>query len=226
MEEIWLPLFGQTWYEVSNLGRVRSWIINARSQERLEEPVILNTWLSSHGYPCVSAGPRGKTRAQQVHTLVLTAFAGPRPDGPGRWECRHIDGDKTNNRWPENLKWGTAKENGEDRARLHEISRGEERHNSVLTAEVVVQMRERYALGGVTYQELAIQYGLHSDTIGQIIRGTRWKHFGGPRTSLGKGHGRGGNRGKNPVPSTEPDKTYAFDKDGQGYFINKHGRLV
>lgn len=46
-----------------------------------------------------------------VHSLVLMAFVGPRPKG---MQCRHLDGNNLNNR-PENLRWGTAKENYSDR---------------------------------------------------------------------------------------------------------------
>lgn len=39
-----------------------------------------------------------------VHILVAEAFLGPRPGGME--ECRHLDGDKLNNR-ADNLRWGT-----------------------------------------------------------------------------------------------------------------------
>jgi len=93
--EIWLPISGFDKYEVSNLGRVKSHHRNGR---------ILRPGLSNFGHLSVVLG-RGNTR--MVHALVLTAFAGPRPPG---MECRHLDGDPTNNHF-DNLRWGTRSEN-------------------------------------------------------------------------------------------------------------------
>lgn len=44
----------------------------------------------------------------KVHRLVCEAFHGPPP--PGRNICLHLDEDPDNNR-PDNLRWGTQKEN-------------------------------------------------------------------------------------------------------------------
>jgi len=52
-----------------------------------------------------------KSRIFRVHRLVLEAFVGPCPEG---MECRHLDGDPSNNRL-ENLRWGTPAENTEDK---------------------------------------------------------------------------------------------------------------
>lgn len=48
---------------------------------------------------------KGKT--YKVHQLVCEAFNGPRGEAQ---VCMHLDEDYTNNR-PENLKWGSQKEN-------------------------------------------------------------------------------------------------------------------
>jgi hypothetical protein len=46
-----------------------------------------------------------------VHRLVLEAFAGP---SPSRHVCRHLNGNPTDNRWPENLEWNTRRRNLQD----------------------------------------------------------------------------------------------------------------
>jgi len=48
-----------------------------------------------------------RNKTYKVHRLVCEAFNGPAPEGA---VCMHLDEDYTNNR-PENLKWGTQKEN-------------------------------------------------------------------------------------------------------------------
>ena len=66
----------------------------------------------SEGYPMVSLSRGGVTKSYKVHQLVLEAFDGPCPPGH---ECRHLDGNKLNNSWPDNLVWGTPRDNGLDR---------------------------------------------------------------------------------------------------------------
>jgi hypothetical protein len=70
------------------------------------------------GYPHVKVTVRQNGQAVQrklpVHRLVLLAFHGERPfEGA---QCRHLDGDPTNNR-PTNLAWGSARDNLEDAIR-------------------------------------------------------------------------------------------------------------
>lgn len=48
-----------------------------------------------------------------IHTLVLEAFVGPRPEGA---VCCHIDGDPTNNHVT-NLRWGSYSDNNHDLVR-------------------------------------------------------------------------------------------------------------
>lgn len=48
-----------------------------------------------------------KGKSYKVHQLVCEAFKGPRKEGE---VCMHLDEDYTNNR-PENLQWGSQKEN-------------------------------------------------------------------------------------------------------------------
>ena len=51
---------------------------------------------------------------------------------------------------------------------------GERHHNSRLTAMDVQCIRKQYARGGITYDDLARRYNVHSVTIGDIIRGATW----------------------------------------------------
>lgn len=99
-----------------------------------------------------------------VHILICLAFHGPKPS----WSSvvRHIDGDSKNNT-PNNLRWGTEKENREDRLR----------HGTYgwkLTKEDVEEIRRLYSTGRCTYRELSIAFKIHVLTVGSIIRRESW----------------------------------------------------
>jgi hypothetical protein len=95
-------------YEVSNLGRVRSF---ARSWL---PGFVMRQWLHGSGYLVVKLScPDGVDRTYQVHQLVAASFAGPRPEGQ---QVRHLDGSRTNN-VVSNLAYGTRSENTLDAVR-------------------------------------------------------------------------------------------------------------
>lgn len=106
MTETWLSVVGyEGLYEVSNLGRVASlpkWHFLDRR--------ILQTWSDADKYVRVNLCASGSRRRYGVHALVAEAFICPRPPG---MMTRHMDGDPSNNH-PDNLRWGTAKQNAQD----------------------------------------------------------------------------------------------------------------
>jgi hypothetical protein len=87
-------------YEVSDLGRVRSW---RRRGGRRAEP-RLRSLNNVGGYRQVELQGAG---LWTIHRLVLTAFVGPCPPG---CEASHINGDRADNRLA-NLVWETHAEN-------------------------------------------------------------------------------------------------------------------
>lgn len=107
MSEQWAVVTDYPAYEVSDQGRVRS------RRRRGAPGGILRTPLSS-GYPLARLQMPGQPRRQvRVHTLVLEAFVGPRPEG---CEARHLDGNPLNAALT-NLAWGTHGENNRDQVR-------------------------------------------------------------------------------------------------------------
>jgi hypothetical protein len=112
-EERWLPVVGWEGYDVSDLGRVRSWW-NRKARLCLNrEPRIRKLTLHVEGYMHVGLSSNRIQRGHKVHRLVLEAFVGPCPEG---MQCRHLDGNPSNNRL-ENLCWGTPIENWDDKVR-------------------------------------------------------------------------------------------------------------
>lgn len=106
----WRPIPGFDGYEISDLGRVRSWRPCTRSKSL---PYVLNPGIGDAGYPVVTLQGPTKKALRRVHRLVGEAFLGPRPAG---METRHLNGDKLDNRVA-NLRYGTKGENAQDAVR-------------------------------------------------------------------------------------------------------------
>lgn len=116
-QEEWRPIAGyEGSYEVSNHGRVRSLDRQVRSKGsgyRTSPGVILRQWNHQFGYKQVALRQHGQCHKKHVHSLVLTAFRGPRP--AGMVTC-HNDGDPANNHI-DNLRWDTESSNRRDSVR-------------------------------------------------------------------------------------------------------------
>jgi hypothetical protein len=104
-DEVWSPIAGLPDYEVSTLGRIRSW--------KGPQPKIIKVQKLPTGYRFYRFGIGKGAVPRYIHRLVLEAFVGPCPDG---MQCRHLDGDRANN-CLSNLAWGTPEENQRDRIR-------------------------------------------------------------------------------------------------------------
>lgn len=106
MTEEWQTIEGFPLYEVSSLGRVRSY---ATGKER-----ELRGGVSGSGYRNVGLGSHASgIKYYGVHRLVALAFHGqPKSDQV----VRHLDGDRLNNK-ASNLAWGTVSENMFDKVR-------------------------------------------------------------------------------------------------------------
>ena len=91
-----------------------------------------------------------------IHQLVMLAFIGPCPLG---LEIRHINGDSLNNQL-HNMAYGTHSENMQDAVRHGTQPVGELARDAKLKEHQVLEIRERYANGGITQQQLANEYGV------------------------------------------------------------------
>ena len=88
-------------YEVSNLGRVKSFKMNKET--------ILKSPVDKVGYELVGLSKDGISKSYKVHKLVAMAFLNHIPNGYVS-VVNHIDLDKTNNR-VDNLEVVSAREN-------------------------------------------------------------------------------------------------------------------
>ena len=161
MEEVWKTVPGHERYEVSSLGRVRS--------NRRQRPKDMLPTISKVGYPVV----RMDEQTVYVHTLVLSAFVGPRPHPMA--EAAHYNGVKTDNRL-ENLRWATRSENTEDKRRHNTMPLGEQVACAKLRSSDVVKIRAERE-GGAKIKSIASRFGVNQSTISRVVGGKRWGHI-------------------------------------------------
>ena len=88
--ETWQPIPGYEFhYVVSDHGRIRGLTPWSRGDK------IAHVIRNGSGYLYVSLSNASKSRRFPVHTLVMLAFRGPRPDGH---QIHHLNGDRSDNR--------------------------------------------------------------------------------------------------------------------------------
>ena len=171
---MWKTIPGYEAYEVSDEGEVRSidreetyrW--RGKEYKRLcKGRVLKQTRNKGNGYFYVHLG-RGVI--YPIHRLVAWAFIGPQEEGV---VVRHRDGDKTNNRHG-NLVYGNGSENYEDAVNHGTMPVGEQHYNSVLTAEIVLDIRRR-AADGEKATKIARDLNLKYPTVLAVINRKTWR---------------------------------------------------
>ena len=155
-------------YYISSEGNV----LSDRSGKRTK----LTPSLRNGRYLAVSLYSRkGDKKTRSIHVLVAEAFIGERPEG---LQIRHLNGDKKDNR-VENLAYGTAEENYEDR-RKHGICNTGSRHGKTdLTEQDILEIRKRFA-GGEDRDALKAEFKLTTASLSKIVLGKTWTHVDGP----------------------------------------------
>lgn len=111
-EEIWAPVPGyEGSYEVSSIGRVRSYLdrYSFGRNKYLDEPVVMTPQTHRLGYLYVTLSKDGKAHKGYIHNLMGKAFI---PNPENKPEVNHKDGIKTHNVLS-NLEWATRAENME-----------------------------------------------------------------------------------------------------------------
>lgn len=169
LAETWYPLHDFPGYEVSNLGRVRSF---RHKNGRRKSPIILKQ-NNTGRYFIVQLWIDGICHTKQVSGLVLTAFKGNCPHG---MEACHNDGNGFNNNVA-NLRWDTHKNNQADKYKHGTMANGEKQGLSKLTEMQVRSIRYQYDNENVSARKLATKYGVDQCTIFRILGRKTWKHI-------------------------------------------------
>lgn len=174
MEEIWKDVARyEGVYEVSNFGRVRSKqriFVQRNGIIKCRKERILKTKIRDF-YPEVSLCIDYAVEKRRVHDLVAEAFIGPRPEG--LFVC-HNDGSMDNN-IVTNLRYDTQVGNMADTRRHGTYRCGEKINFARLVADDVIAIRR--LKDSKSRKDIAVQFGIHVTTVGDILRGNRWKHL-------------------------------------------------
>ena len=162
--EHWLPVVGwEGLYGISDRGRAYS-----RRVGRIMKPAP-----DGYGHLQIMLCRNGKSRPGKIHRLVLIAFAEPCP--PGMEAC-HGEGGRQDNRWPENLYWGTHRRNmGTDRERDGTSNQGEQHGMAKLTEADVAEIRRRVA-SGETQAAVARGFSVTPSWVSMIVNRKYWAH--------------------------------------------------
>jgi len=177
MKEEWRDIQGfEGSYQVSNLGRVRSFdrvIMNNIGVHRIYKSRIMKYFLDKDGYENLTLNKLGKQYKRKVHRLVAAAFI----DNPENKESvNHKDLNKKNNRL-ENLEWVTKSENMIHAAKNNKNCRGEGIAQSKLSEEDVLIIRELYLSKQMNQKELSEKYKVTQSSISCIVLRKTWSHI-------------------------------------------------
>lgn len=169
-QEMWRPVPGmEETHEVSDSGRIRSWLKSGSARLRASVPREIKGSVFSTGYRMfwTPAGSRG------FHRIVCEAFHGPCPSG--MHVARHLDGDKLNNR-ADNLAWGTYAENMADARRHGTDPLGSRNAAAKLTESQVAQIKSLLTDTRGNRASLARRFGVSPSMVERIARGQNWTH--------------------------------------------------
>ena len=184
-DEIWKEIPDFPGYEVSDQGRVRSFLRMVGKGQGAgkgvrstldHNPQRILSPITSTGYLRVGLYKSKQRFERDIHSLILIAFVGPCP--PGLEAC-HNDGIPANC-FLSNLRWDTKSANSIDSLRhgTHAGLRNKGMANPMvkLTDGQVWEIRELYFHGHLQ-KNIAKMFSVAQQTISNIIRHRRWRHL-------------------------------------------------
>lgn len=193
MVEIWKDVPGyEGLYQVSNMGRVRSFLIGGRKKKNSIEidkisstPKILRVNTKDRNkYPKVQLTRFGVHRYFKVHRLVAKTFI-PNPNCYP--EVNHIDGDKCNNK-VENLEWCSSSYNVRHSIKMHPNQLdGMIMYNRYVKTEPILQISKNGEVLRLfsSCAEAARETGVCSRNILQVANHTPFNAKGQTRKTAG-----------------------------------------
>tara|TARA_R110000787_G_scaffold119104_5_gene230026 strand:+ start:252 stop:740 length:489 start_codon:yes stop_codon:yes gene_type:complete len=151
-------------YEVSDTGVIR--LLVDKTNKRAG--YILKGIKKKSGHLALKCLVDGEFIRTYAHTVVLTAFKGPRPEG---MQCAHYDGNPKNNHI-DNLRWATYAENAADKIRHGNHLNGHRKFK----ADEVLEMRAMHERGE-TYADIKAMFKISGTNLSVIINRKTWRHI-------------------------------------------------
>jgi hypothetical protein len=158
--EIWKDIEENDYYQVSNLGRVKSKsrkVPHSKYGEVSVKERILKPAKDGKGYFRVALAKGRTLKTYKVHRLVAKSFIDNPENKP---QVNHIDGNKTNNHYS-NLEWCTNQENAIHAAKngLWKYKKGHNHHRSKIDKKGV-ELLSKMKLKGHKNQDIADYFGV------------------------------------------------------------------
>jgi hypothetical protein len=161
--EEWRPIERFVDYEVSSLGRVRTFR-GYRGIQRRREPNFLTPAPASRGYTSVTLTNDSGRFQKLVHILVLEAFTGPRPQSlDNAFDGCHNNHNRADARLS-NLRWDTHSANVAESVPFRKSS-----HCHKLSALQVSEIRKRFVPWHCGAPQLAREYNVSVSAVKQIL---------------------------------------------------------
>lgn len=168
--EIWKKVPDYPKYEVSNLGRVRSFNgPGGKNNKDREIPIILKAKPNSKGYLIHGFIQNKVRKTVNLHTLVARQFV---EGWDTNKECSHLDGDK-NNCSAANLTWERHIDNMHRQKDHGTDPTGTRNGRCKLTLEQVNSVSARLS-SGTSVSALAKELGVTYQAVWQIQHGRAW----------------------------------------------------
>jgi hypothetical protein len=176
--EVWKDIVGyENFYQVSNLGRVKSlksYLITKAGVVKPRHEKIMNQSLKSNGYKTIMFSVNNVQKRFYVHRLVAISFI---KNLEKKSEVNHLNCIKTDNRF-ENLEWNTSTENKNHAMNNNLFPKGEKSYSSKLTEKNILAIRRLYKINpNFNKRNIAKKLGVRDTTIHKIIKNKKWKHI-------------------------------------------------
>src|SRR5690625_4481364 len=173
MKEIWRDIPGHSgYYQVSDLGKVRSFKKRGAAKGKLKVPFLLKPSKNNKGYLRVRLWANHKYERHFIHRLVAMIFI-PIPEG------KHVVNHKNRNREDNKvskLEWCTYHENVRHAVQTGLMTEqiGSGNHASRLTESDVIMIRRLYKTTNLSQKEVADKFGVSQMSVSKIIRRETW----------------------------------------------------
>lgn len=163
----WREVPGWPGYRVSNTGIVQSCRSNGGKCTETWRTRV--TRVDRDGYRKLNVHNKQKKLFTGVSVLVCLAFHGPKPEGA---MALHCNGNRLDDR-SENLRWGTAKDNSDDREHHGNTAKRERNGRAKITTRQA-KLARRLRAFKVPYALIGNVFGVSKRQAIRICKGQSW----------------------------------------------------